>query len=505
MTKLNNKRILIFQQRGWGRAVGHFLAKKLQADGAKLAAITLKSSTHKFVLDQSEVKYDLIINNDQLIADPKKYLGKDDYSLAEICQALGVDSIWPLISTLRLHVKSYKDKYYYGFKQNLSDEEIVDYAKAVFKCVKITFDKFNPEIIVTPNFVDLLHIMFNLYAKQHGVKMFSLTSSKIGGNYIFTHSFYEDQGPFYDRVDELNKNSKQTTNRQLAQNFIQKFRQKFKQQDFAIEVNKKEPLKKRVRAVLSPYYHIYRWYRKKSTNYLPNIGVSVDYKPPHIILRDHYTAKRYKKFMNNFEYYPFDKIDRCIYFPLQVQPEATIDTIATYYSNQIEMIRLAAMSLPDDYTLVVKEHPGMVDARPPSYIQKIARTPNVKLVDYRIPTEDVLRKTDLIISVGGTTLFEGAFYNIPGIQLGNLGVTAKLPNVFLHSDMSTIHKKIKQVLIEKLDTQEYEQKLENYVAAVYDTGVTVDYTSAWRKGQHGTADMDKLYVTYRGEIERNLL
>ena len=38
MNKLKGKRILIFQQRGWALTIGHFLAKKLQAEGGRLAA-----------------------------------------------------------------------------------------------------------------------------------------------------------------------------------------------------------------------------------------------------------------------------------------------------------------------------------------------------------------------------------------------------------------------------------------------------------------------------------
>ena len=185
MNSLKNKKILIFQQRGWSISIGHFLAKKLQAEGCKLAALTFKKTAHEFLLNQPEVKYDLIINDDEIMENPKAYLRKDsayanrDYSLKEICRELGVDSIWPIISTLRNHVKSYKDKYYYSFRQNVPDEEIIDYVKAVYKYIKIFFNEFNPDIIITPNFAALPHIMFNLYAKRKGVKMIGITDCKI--------------------------------------------------------------------------------------------------------------------------------------------------------------------------------------------------------------------------------------------------------------------------------------------------------------------------------------
>ena len=55
MSKLAGKKILIFQQRGWGMRVGHFLAQQLQAQGCNLAAITIKKTVNKFVTEQQEV------------------------------------------------------------------------------------------------------------------------------------------------------------------------------------------------------------------------------------------------------------------------------------------------------------------------------------------------------------------------------------------------------------------------------------------------------------------
>lgn len=499
--KLKGKRILIFQQRGWGLRIGHFLAKKFQAEGCRLAALTYKKTTHQFVLNQKEVKYDLIIDNDEIMGKPKEYLGGEYYSLREVCQALGIDSIWPIVATLRDYARSYSDKYYYSFKQNVSDETIIDYVMAVYKYIKIIFEQFNPEVILTPNIGDLSHLMFNLYAEKRGVKMVFITDSKIKDICIFSYSHNDNQGPLYDLVDALNNNLATTSNRKKAKKYIQEFRQAFKNPDY-LRVNKKRSLKKIIRHELSPYYHILRWYIKRPINFLETIGPTTDYRPPRIILRDHYCYKRYKKFMDNFDYYPFKQINKYVYFPLQFQPEASIDVVAPYFSNQIETARQIAMSLPDDYTLVVKEHPAMVGYRPPSYIEKVARTPNIKLIDYRISSEDVLKRADLVISPNSTTFTEAAFCWKPAIQLGNLGTTLKLPNVFKHTDMTTISSKIKELLKIDLKNEDYERRLENYVAAVYDTGFKFNYWDVWERGKK--EDMNFLWQIWRNEIERVL-
>lgn len=503
MNNLKGKRILIFQQRGWCLRIGHFLARKLQEEGCRLAALTLKRSTHNFILKQKEVKYDLVISNDEVMSRPKDYLQGDTYSLKEICDGLGIDTIWPIVMTLRHHVRSYKDKYYYGFKQNVSDEEIIDFVMAVYKYINEIFDKFNPEIIVTPNFVTLQHIMFNLYARKRGVKMIAITDCKIRGYYIFSYDYNDTSGDFIDRVDALNSGKVETDNRGKAIKYIKEFREKFIYPDYFITPNhnnQKETLIQKIKRESLPYKQILSWYIKDlSTNFLESTGITIDYRPPQIILRDHYCHKKYKKFMNNFDYYPFDKISKFVYFPLQFQPEATIDVMAAYFSNQIETARQLAMSLPDDYVLVVKEHPSMLGYRSPSYMEKLARTPNVKFIDYRILSEKILKKADLIISPNSTTIAEAAFYNKPSIQLGNLGVTLKLPNVFKHTDITTLSSRIKEILKVNLKTEEYERKLQNFVAAIFDTGFNLNYMDMWEKGG---GNLEYLLQIYKKEIEK---
>jgi len=95
--------------------VGHPLAKSLQEEGAILAAFTLKRTTHQFIASQREVRYDLVVNNDEIMGRPKDYLKGDVFPLALINKEIGVDSIWPIVMSLRNHVRSYKDKHYYAF------------------------------------------------------------------------------------------------------------------------------------------------------------------------------------------------------------------------------------------------------------------------------------------------------------------------------------------------------------------------------------------------------
>ncbi len=481
MKTLNGKRVLIFQQRGWAIKIGHPVAKELQEGGCKLAALTFKSETHDFVLNQKDVKYDLVINNDEIMGNPKEYLDGDEYSLEEICDDLGIDSIWPIVMSLRNHICSYRDKYYYGFKQNVPDDEIIDYIMAAYKYIKLFFDEFDPEVIISPNFVALPHIMFNLFAMKRGVEMTVVTDCKVAGVYIFSRSFRDDRGRFLDRVDALNKGTVESGNIDKAKKYIEEFRDEFKKPDYASD--EKISTVTRIKKEIAPYYNVFRWFirwcLRQPNSMLESTGITLDCRTPKFILRDHFAGKRYKRVVKKFDYYPFEQVRKFVYLPLQFQPEESIDVAAPFSSNQIETARQIAMSLPGDHTLVVKEHPGMIGLRPPSYLEKIARTPNIKLVDHRIPNQEILERVDLVVSPNSTTIAEAAFFSKPAIQLGNLGTTLKFPNVSRHTDMQTLSKKIKEMLATNLKTEEYERKLENYVAAVYDVGFELNYTKLW--------------------------
>src|SRR3989344_8025210 len=278
---LNGKRVLIFQQRGWGKCIGRFLARKLYQEGAKLAALTFKDSTHELIINQPDVKYEHIIFGDGIMENPKGYLAGETYSLEEITKELGVDSIWPLVSCMRLYVRSYADKYYYGFKKNVSDERIIDYVMAIYKNIRFFFNTFNPDVIICPTFVSLPHIMFNLYGLKRNVPMIAITDSKIQGHFIFVEGYQYDRGQFFDRVDILNSHTEETPHRERARPYINEFRSNFKIPTYAdkyITQNKKTLLQK-IKREMSPIKQIALWYIKNPKDIL-RLSPTYEYRPP---------------------------------------------------------------------------------------------------------------------------------------------------------------------------------------------------------------------------------
>jgi hypothetical protein len=489
---LKNKRILIFQQRGWAISVGMRLAQKLEKEGCILAAITIKKSTHTAIIN-SKTNYEFILNSDEVKEDPVRYLGADSITLEDVCRDLGVKSVWKLAQASRYHVKSYKDKYYFGFKQNLSDQEIKNYILSIYKYISYIFDNFQPDFIITPNFAGLQHIMFNLFARKKGITMLGYVDSKVPNLTLLTTSYLADQGRFFELLSRLNSGVESQLyddSKDLLVNIRLEY-QKRASNDTIQENIQKKRFKQKIKNEFIPFARVMLFFLRRRKNQLKNQSVTLDDQSPYYIIRDYIQAKVNSFFSNKFVNNELPKKNGFAYYPLQVQPEATIDILSPQFNNQLETARQIAMSLPGEMTLVVKDHPSMKDKRPKSYLEKLSRLPNVQLVESNIATEKILKKSSIIISPGGTTLFQAAVLFKPVIQLGEIGTTKMLPNVFCHSDMSTLSEKIEVVLSEKIESEIYDKKLINYIVAAKEVGFDLDYYEIAEKNKK----------THRSEVD----
>ena len=107
-------------------------------------------------------------------------------------------------------------------------------------------------------------------------------------------------------------------------------------------------------------------------------------------------------------------------FPLQYQPEASTLILAPNFSNQYEVIRNIAISLPIGIKLYVKEHKTFLGTRGPKFYKKILIFPNVELVDPFINTVKLVKNSFGVITITSTVGYETLLLNKPVICLGNV-------------------------------------------------------------------------------------
>ena len=110
-----------------------------------------------------------------------------------------------------------------------------------------------------------------------------------------------------------------------------------------------------------------------------------------------------------------------VYFPLHVQPEFTIDVRAPFCTNQLALIESIAKSVPSGYRLIVKDHPGMRGLRPTHYYRDVKSLYNVQLVSPAVDSHSIIQSCDALLTIVGTTAWEGILYEKPVVAFGPLG------------------------------------------------------------------------------------
>ena len=174
-------------------------------------------------------------------------------------------------------------------------------------------------------------------------------------------------------------------------------------------------------------------------NFLKNIGPTIDSMSLKLLIRDYFAHKTNLRKSKKVKYNDFNFDDYYAYFPLQFQPEATTDLWNPWLNNQIETSRILAQAMPDDFRLVVKEHPAMLGRRSYSFYEKLLKSPNVVLVDpYNNSHIEIIKNSRIVITSSITTSFEAALHKKPCIQISDILLPKLLPNVIQHDYMKTM-------------------------------------------------------------------
>jgi hypothetical protein len=123
------------------------------------------------------------------------------------------------------------------------------------------------------------------------------------------------------------------------------------------------------------------------------------------------------------------------FFGLHMQPEASIDVFAHFFSNQLRVIELIARSLPPTHILLVKLHKSDVPNYSRDFLARLARLPGVQVVAAQANAVAFIRNADLVFGIQGTIGLEAALLGKPVIMFGDSPVK-------LFPSVSTIGKTI---------------------------------------------------------------
>jgi hypothetical protein len=114
---------------------------------------------------------------------------------------------------------------------------------------------------------------------------------------------------------------------------------------------------------------------------------------------------------------PFEAVGErpFVIYAYHMQPESSVDVLASFLSDQPALIRQIARALPASHELYVKPHQDHVGGLSRRELLVLKKIPGVRLVSPFLPSHDLMLRSSAIITLTGTMAFQGALHGIPSI------------------------------------------------------------------------------------------
>lgn len=351
---------------------------------------------------------------------------------------------------------------YYKFKTT----QVLSLLERACKFSDAVLDEINPDFFVT-KMVNMHHNhLFYEVCKAKGIKVLMLVADRFGYRYMIS----QNANKIDPNESRMPSNDTKKTISEL-QNYLKQYssHEQTKQVATNFQVYRWKP-------IISWFFGFFLSPRNNnSRNHFNHYGETrlkvLVYAMIHVL------QKKYREsFLNRNLIREIDDKIPFIYFPLHVYPELSLLIGAPFYTNQIEVIKNIAKSLPMGYKLYVKEHPGMRirNWRSISFYKQIMNLPNVHLVHPSITTEEIVKKCSLVITITGTTGLEAAFNEKPAIVLSDVNYSI-LPSVYRLKNIEELPQAIRSSLQRKVDPLD----LNNYVNIMEQNSFRFDIVSLY--------------------------
>ncbi len=104
-----------------------------------------------------------------------------------------------------------------------------------------------------------------------------------------------------------------------------------------------------------------------------------------------------------------------VLYGMQMQPESSIDVLASFAADQRNLISLIAKSTPQPYEVLIKPHPDHVGGVARRELMAIRRIPGVTLIPPGMNSHDLIRRAAIVMTPAGSMAFEAGMFGVPAI------------------------------------------------------------------------------------------
>ena len=369
--------------------------------------------------------------------------------------------------------------YSQDYRRRFTDDELLCILQRGLEETERLFDVLKPDVIISFICVTMLDYLAYLFAKARGVRVLNLRPTRVGDRVAFA-STLNDPSPELASSYARILSSGESSYFDEASRYIRRVREQHGRYEGVVRPSDKPALKAntarltRVGGLVGGIRN-YLGYRRSvaaSDNHVPNPLRATLFAA----LLNPWRARQTRSFLKS-HYVKAEELGqlRYVFFPLHTEPEVSLLVYGRPYVNQIEIIRMLAMSLPVDTVLVVKEHPWMVGKRTLGAYAKMLNIPRVRLADPRLEARVLIQEADLVAVVTGSVALEAAMLGKPVITFGDCPYNL-LPDALVRrcDDPRRLQSIIRESIIGHSDN---DAALVAYVAAVFDTSTSANLYS----------------------------
>jgi len=336
-----------------------------------------------------------------------------DYKIiSEFEKSLNTKSLWRLVASDRILGRSYLN-YVYGYDFYFKDNKdiILKIITNKIKYFESVFLKFKPNVFipaVTMGSIDVFIFKFlclkynckyavhfdlrtkNYFCYTSDLQLNFLTIEKDVNNFLKnskSNIYNKKATVLFNEIYENKKNN--YFNSILTKKFL-----KEKEKSLLIFILKQ--IINNLKALISnKHLHLIRYFKIfigafyifNQRKWIPNIGKSMIGK------------------------------SKYLYYPLHSVPEYSTSVMGTMWQDQLFVIESLAKSIPYDWIVYVKDHPGIINnrVRYKSFYKKIESMPNVFIAPINEDSDLIIENAEMLAVISGTSGWEAILKNKPVI------------------------------------------------------------------------------------------
>lgn len=485
----------------------HSLAKRLNEfyPGSKFAGIrgcspTLRNEQTYFFKAQQDIKYEFLLWNHEIMNEAFEY-EIDFEELRKFEEKLPHKSLWRVIAADRGLGHAFMHNVVWPKTVNNTYENILRVFVGLLNKYREIFDRFKPDLFLPAIAMGSVTVfIFEQICKERKIPY--LVPSNVRVKNIF--AFSSDTQLRFPQIDETYKEiyeGRINIDFSPAQKLYSELMNELENPQYFDRVNSRfdivrydsflkkmrllaSAIKLIIRQTLSLVNMLLRRSNNKGhpgnfTTYFSSISEGIQF-----------LLQKYRISNPNFT----EKINykqKYIYYPLHISPEYSTQVQGTMWLDQLYLIELLAKSIPCDWKVYVKEHPGVLVCRTRSFsfYKKIKNLPNVRLVPIDTDMHQLICNAEMVAVITGTSGWEAIQRGKPVITFADnmwdvLDLSRKCTDVEMLS--KDLHDEIHR--IKQISHDERKKRIVCLLASMLMHGFNVSYPNQLVYTEPGTDD-----------------